>query len=569
MNHQHFASPNNSAVASHNDRCLTVLRAVCVLGLLLCNEAIAAKKIEPFGADAKWIGLDGVEQVNFLENSYAGYDDQNTALSWIWFPQGEPEKSAAPATNCFRHEIVIPASKPVIKEVHFRFTGDSECRAWINGVELGAQRDYHKVKDVDVTYRVKVGTNLLCLMGINDGTKPKPAGVVALLEAVFVRGDAFMYWTDEQWKVSPTSEKGWTAMDFDDSKWVAAKRLGLVGMEPWGKVRVPEERRLPARYLRKEFVIAKKLRRATICFSGLGWSVLSINGSKVGDDVLSPNNVDYTKEIPYLTLDVKKQLHPGTNAIGVILGNGSYYAPRSEVITGKPSYGWPKLRLQLRLEYSDGTVSKVVSDESWLLTVQGPIRANNIYDGEECDANFDLGHWSEPGYNAVRLDTSGNDARPYNATVGMFVNDNASKRWQAAQIVAAPPGKLTAQRSKPLRIAKTRRPISCAEPKPGVFVFDMGRDIVGWCRLKVQGPAVTQVVLRHAEKLKADGMLDLTGSNGEKATDVYVLRGQGVETWEPQFTCHRFRYVEVTGYPGKPTGDAIEGRVLTKMPSGL
>jgi alpha-L-rhamnosidase len=120
-----------------------------------------------------------------------------------------------------------------------------------------------------------------------------------------------------------------------------------------------------------------------------------------------------------------------------------------------------------------------------------------------------------------------------------------------------------------LRIAKTSKPGSFTEPKPGVFVFDMGRDIVGWCQLKVQGPALTQIILRHAEKLKTDGMLDLTESNGVKATDSYVLRGDGLEICEPRFTCHKFRYVEVTGYPGKPTSDAISVRVLTKLPEGL
>src|SRR4029077_7976616 len=113
------------------------------------------------------------------------------------------------------------------------------------------------------------------------------------------------------------------------------------------------------------------------------------------------------------------------------------------------------------------------------------------------------------------------------------------------------------------------KPIALAEPQPGVFVFDMCRSITGWCRLKVRGRAQPEIMLRHAEELKPDGSLDLSGLGGAKAVDIYKPRAKGGdEVWEPRFTCHRFRYVEVAGYPGKPTLDSIEGQALTKAPTG-
>ena len=291
---------------------------------------------------AKWIGLDEPAPATWLEDQYPGFLGSTTRLSWIWFPAGEPEKSAPPGTVYFRRVIVIPTNKPPVQEAHFQFAGDSECRAWINGFDLGVQKGFRAVKDADVTYHVGPGTNVLCLAGINSGSSPKPAGVAAMVRFDFIKGDTFYYWTDEQWKVSGKAEKGWNGLNFDDSKWVAAKTLGQVGMPPWGNVRTPESRRLPARYLRKDFLIVKEVARATVYFSGLGWSELYLNGGKVGDAVLSPVQTDYARRVFYMTYDVTQKLRSGTNALGAVLGNGTYYAPRSEVYPHTVSDGCPK-----------------------------------------------------------------------------------------------------------------------------------------------------------------------------------------------------------------------------------
>jgi alpha-L-rhamnosidase len=361
-------------------------------------------------------------------------------------------------------------------------------------------------------------------------------GVVGLLEIEFTEGEPLIIPTDENWKVSDKEIPGWLETNFDDSTWVAAKKIGPVGMQPWGNVHVAESRRQPARWLRKEFSVKKKIWRATVSFSGLGLSELYLNGEKVGDHVLSPAFAQYDKREFYVTYDVTKQLQRGTNALGVVLGNGRFYADRSKVYAGTMNFGWPKLLLNLNIEFSDGSVSEIVSDESWKLTTEGPILANNDYDGEEYDARKEFSGWTKPGFD--------------------------DSNWQPAQTVSAPGGVVSAEMSEPIRVTGTLRPISVSEVKPGVFIFDMGQNMVGWCRLHVSGAAGASVTLRHAETLKPDGTLYMANLRGAQMTDIYTLRGEGAEVWEPRFTSHGFRYVEVTGFPGKPDLDSIEGRVV-------
>jgi alpha-L-rhamnosidase len=346
------------------------------------------------------------------------------------------------------------------------------------------------------------------------------------------------------WKVRVWDKDGQASAWSEPAQWT----MGLLQPADWqakwiGRDEPPQTatneiaaRRLPARYLRKEFTVEKKIARATAYYSGLGLSELYVNGQKAGDAVLSPGLTDYTKRIFYVTRDVTHMLRKGDNAIGVILGNGRFYAPRTKTPTGTQSYGFPKLCLQLEVEYTDGTRAEIVSDPSWKLTTAGPIQANNEYDGEAYDARREM-----PGWNAVHFDDA---------------------MWTAAQSVAAPGGTLAAPMIEPIRVTGTLKPVAMTEPKPGVYIFDLGQNLVGWCRLTVRGPAGTAVALRHAERLKPDGTLYLDNLRSAQVTDTYTLKGQGRESYEPRFTYHGFRYVEVTGFPGQPTLASIEGRVV-------
>ena len=474
--------------------------------------------------DAKWIGLDGEVATNNL-----------TGTSWIWFPGGEPGQSAAAATSYFRRIVTIPASR-MIKRAQFQYTGDNEGRGWINDFDLGARNNFRTVKFNDLTTRLESGrTYVFGLTGYHKNAA-QPAGVVGLLEIEFTEGPPLIVPTDEQWKVSDHEVPGWRETNFDDSGWVAAHKIGPVGMAPWGNVRSAESRVLPARYLRKGFSVEKKIACATVSFSGLGLSELYVNGSKVGDHVLSPAFAQYNAREFYVTYDVTKNLQPGANAIGVMLGNGRFFADRSKVYAGTVNFGFPKLMLKLSITYTDGSSSKIVSDDSWKVTASGPIRANNDYDGEQYDARKEFPDWSRAGFD--------------------------DSKWQPAELVASPGGVLSAEMIEPIRVTETVKPISMQELRPGVFLFDMGQNLVGWCRLHVSGASGTSVTLRHAETLKSDGSLYTANLRGAQMTDNYILRGGGQEVWEPRFTSHGFRYVEVTGFPGRPTLDSLEGRVV-------
>lgn len=477
---------------------------------------------------AKWIGLD--EPVN-SRTAKAVLE----GAQWVWFPEGEPEKAAPIGTRWFRRAVTIPADR-VVKRASVSFTADNGGVFYLNGKKVGSAGDFHAAAEFEVAKHLRTGDNQLAASVHNDGSDPNPAGLVALLRVEFAEGEPLVVVTDASWKAGSREAAGWKEAGFNEAGWVAAKPLGLAGMAPWGEIRGPEDRRLAARMLRREFVVEKKVRRATAYVCGLGLSEFYLNGRKVGDHVLSPALTDYTQRACYVTYDVTRQLRKGANAAGVILGNGRFYAPRSKVPTGTASYGYPKLLFQMRIEYQDGTMAEVVSDEAWGLTTAGPIQANNEYDGEEYDATREMAGWSSAGFGA--------------------------SQWQPAQVVVPPAGALVAQMINPIRVVGTLKPVALTQPKPGVWVFDLGQNMVGWCRLNVSGPRGTQVSLRHAETLKPDGTLYLDNIRGAKVTDTYTLKGKGTEVYEPRFTYHGFRFVEVTGYPGKPSLSALEGRVV-------
>jgi alpha-L-rhamnosidase len=472
----------------------------------------------------KWVGLDEVDKTYHL-----------TGTQWIWFPRGEADVSAVVTERVFRRAVRLPDGQPITKAL-FHIAANNGCTVFANGIPVCKASTCDFVSEVDLTKRLHGGVNVLAVSAPNAGERPAPAGLIGLLEVQFADGASLKIATDSAWKAYDKEVAGWQSTEFNDSGWISAEILGPAGMPPWGEMYGPDDRRLPARWLRKEFEVDKKLRRAVVYFCGLGLSELYLNGTKVGDHVLSPALSEYPKRVYYVAHDVTAALTSGRNAVGVVLGNGRYFAPRMRQPTLTQTYGYPKLLLQLHLEYADGTCRDVLSDTSWKLTIDGPIRANSEYDGEEYDARKEFSGWARIDYD--------------------------DRAWQTPQIVSAPAGELRAQMIKPIRVTGTLKPISLTEPKPGVFIFDMGQNMVGWCRLKVRGQRGMQVSLRHAETLTPDGELYLDNIRGAKVTDLYTLKGEGTEVYEPRFTYHGFRFVEVRGFPGRPKLSALEGHVV-------
>jgi len=480
--------------------------------------------LDPDGWRATWIGVDEEIPKRFVADT-----------NWIWFPDRGAADSLPAGRRFFRRAFEIPEGRPFTNVV-LRITADDACTIFMDGREIGTRSGAQATKEMDLTSRMRPGRHVLAVMAENKGEGPGPAGLVARLQVDFAVGEPFVVRADGSWKASAGDSPGWQRPDFDDSAWRPARVLGPVGMPPWGAVRRAEERRLAARYLRREFDVAKPVRRAVVSVCGLGSSELLINGCKVGDHVLSPALAEYPKRLWYVTHDVTGLVKERRNAIGVVLGNGRFFAVRSQVYAGMPTYGLPMLLLHLRLEHDDGSVTSVVSDEAWRATADGPIVANNEYDGEECDLRKSLGRWADTGY------------------------DDAA--WRPVDCMPAPTGTLAAQMIEPIRVVERLAPRSVTRLPSGGYVFDLGQNIAGWCRLTASGSAGTRITLRHAERLLPDGSLDLANLRGARATDVLTLAGAGAETWEPTFTSHGFRYVEVTGFPGEPMAASLQGCVV-------
>lgn len=270
--------------------------------------------------------------------------------------------------------------------------------------------------------------------------------------------------------------------------------------------------------LRKQFDLPSAPVRARAYVSGLGYYELYLNGQKVGDHVLDPGWTTWRKRVLYAVYDVTPLLVKGPNAVGLMLGQG-----------------WFKNRIglvQMKIELAGGQTVEITSDGSWKAT-DGPIVEDSLYNGESYDARRETPGWDRGGY------------------------DDSS--WHPAKLVQAPEGVLSTQTMPPIRVTGGIQPFKLTNPKPGVFVYDMGQNFSGVVRLRVRGPRGTTVRLRHAELLYDDGTLNVENLRSARATDYYTLRGDGEEVYQPRFTYHGFRYVEVTGYPGTPKLGTITG----------
>ncbi|MET0395181.1 MAG: family 78 glycoside hydrolase catalytic domain, partial [Chitinophagaceae bacterium] len=344
------------------------------------------------------------------------------------------------------------------------------------------------------------------------------------------------------WKVKIFTNKGesdwresyWTMGLLDAADW-KGKWIGYDKASPWDSI--TQWSRLSARYFRKEFRAPEHIRRATVYIVGLGLYELYINGKKAGDRVLAPAPTDYRKSVMYNTLDVTGDLQKGANVIAAVLGNGRFFTMRQNYKTQKHNtFGYPKMLMQLEVEYEDGTKEIIASDETWKLNVDGPIRTNNEYDGEEYDATKEFKGWGDAGY------------------------DDA--KWIKPELVGAPAGRIVAQMNEPMKVIYRLGPVTIKPAGPGRYILDIGRNISGWVRMNVRGERGHQVKLRYAESLQPNGELYVANLRDAKVTDIYTLKGEGEEQWHPSFVYHGFRYVEVTNYPGEPRLEDFEGNFV-------
>ena len=268
----------------------------------------------------------------------------------------------------------------------------------------------------------------------------------------------------------------------------------------------------PCPYFRRPFELRADVARATLYATARGLLALELNGAGVGDAVLSPGWTDYHARIEYATHDVTELLRKGTNVVGAVLGDG-WYAGMVGFDARRPGnhYGRElELLCELHLEYADGSREVVVSDERWEATT-GPLRYSDLLMGERCDARREPGPW-RPALTRAR------DGLP-----------------------------LVPQRAQPVRVTEELPPVSVQRRAPGTHIVDFGQNMVGWARLAIRGERGARVQMRFAEILDPDGSLHLHNLRSARQLDTYVLAGEADEVFEPRFTFHGFRYVEVTG----------------------
>ena len=251
-----------------------------------------------------------------------------------------------------------------------------------------------------------------------------------------------------------------------------------------------------------------------------------INGKVVGDQILSPGWTDYRTRIVYQAYDVTADVKSGGNAIGAYLAPGWYSTPL-QWLQEPFNYGStpPALKAQLRIEHTDGSVEWVATDASWKADIS-PILKAEIYDGETYDARREQPGWSTATF--------------------------SDAKWKPVEVIEPHEPAIIAQDFQPIRVDRLLQAKSVASPKPGVYVFDFGQNMAGVARLRVQGAAGTEIQLRFAEVLNPDGTIYTENLRTAKATDRYVLSGKGTEEYQPLFTFHGFRYVELTGLKTQP-----------------
>lgn len=321
---------------------------------------------------------------------------------------------------------------------------------------------------------------------------------------------------------------------YDWQKFVSARKLLITEGE--------EESPSPAPEFRKSFNVGKEILKARLYISGVGYNIPFLNGRKVGDHVLDPAFTRYDKTVLYSTFDVTSRLHMGENVLGAILGNG-WYNMTTRAVWGFDHAVWrndPALRAQLEITFKDGSSQTISSDKSWKVA-PGPILFNSIRQGEFFDARKENTGWNLPGFN--------------------------DEKWYLPVEVNGPSGIMKAQMVQPIRITRKLIPQRYSEPKPGVYVFDLGRDIAGFVNLKIKAPVGTQITFKYAERLNEDGTVNQKDiaqhiAGGIVQTDKYICSGQGLETWHPSFVYHGFQYIEVSGLLTKPEEGTITALVI-------
>jgi len=481
--------------------------------------------LQPTDWQAQWIGCDKLRQIELPEAQFEG-------AQWIW-STGVAQTNPPLSERAFLATVSLPPVSEVA-EAELLIAADDTFSVNLNGQRVGLS-DLAEAGEPLKAYRfnplpfLQDGKNEIRAM-VNNAVAGS-AGLILKLTVTTKSGEKITRITDASWLAA-----GKSAAATNCNAWSDCRVLGEHGMAPWGKLKAVSTITPPASYLRTGFKIDKPVVRATLYGSALGWFDLHLNGKRVSDDYFHSGWTDYEKRVYYRTYDVTSLVRTGDNALGAILSDG-WYSGYIGWARKREHYGnQPRVLAQLVLEFSDGSRKVVATGPDWKAGT-GPITGADILQGETYDAREEITGWDQPGFN--------------------------DKSWASVNAGANFNPVVQAHPAPPVVAVKEFRAKTITEPKPGVYVLDLGQNFAGVPRLTVHGKLGQKITLRHAERLAPDGGIYTINLRSANATDVYICKGDGVEVWSPRFTFHGFQYIEITGLTEKPDQDTVVGVALS------
>ena len=466
---------------------------------------------------AKWIASSNLDE-----------PADRAAIHWIWVSGQDAHKVAPGTVGVFRTTFDL-AAKPTDAALFLLATGDWKVK--VNDQDAGSKTVWHSFDRRDITNQLVSGNNLVEISmtvppppafgpGAGPANTPQPAALAALVKVLQTDGSTLRLGSNKDW------QNAVAVAELDDP----GKPFGAAGPLPQ-----------PATGFRKSFPITDKVESARLYMTALGAYSAFLNGKRVGDSHLNPGWTNFDKHLQYQAYDVTALLNKGENILSALLGDGWFASPLAW-IGNAHDFGPPPTRLigQLEIHFTSGKTETIATDQSWNSHPTG-ILNSEIYKGEEYDARLEPLGWKEPRF--------------------------SDAQWPAATLAETPKAQLVAQQSSPIRTVKTLKPETVTSPAAGVYIFDMGQNFAGNAILKAHGPEGTRIKMRFAEILDPDGGIYTKNLRNADATNIFVLRGDAAgETFSPEFTFEGFRYVEVTGYPGKPSLDDLSAEVISSLP---
>jgi alpha-L-rhamnosidase len=477
---------------------------------------------------------------------------RHASATWITNPEAGSLTSGNATEEHIAYRQTVTLTKPVRSATIFA-AGQDTVSAWINDTQLlkadvfppWKQMPWKKFVRADATAALTAGSNTIAIETVHYDANSNAADappMMATLVVEYADGSVATFVSGSDWKTAIHEGEGWQQKGFDDAGWKNAvewKQSPGPMNAPLGHPWIPDS----VKVLGRDFVTrgpvsatVSSIQSVRLYATALGAYKFFINGERVGDQVLAPGWTDYREHVKYQSYDVTALVHHGSNALWAQLAPSWYETPL-EWFQQPNNYGDtpPALKAQLRIEYTDGSVQWVATDISWK-AMPSYILHSEIYDGESQDLRKNGPYWNWDNFNERAL--------------------------KNAVAIEPKPVRIEAQEFQPIRVEQTLVAKSMTEPKPGVYVYDFGQNFAGVERLRVSGPAGTQIQVRFAEIVNDDGTIYTENLRTAKATDHFILSGNGIEELTPQFTFHGFRYLEITGLPAAPPREAVTALVF-------